>query len=875
MENTLGGLNYNAPLSAEDYQWYQDLLENEILSRFLLSTGSPPNSTPQTGIVDILNPAEISPSETTRPYLVTVSTLNALNVAVNPGTAVTQTGALIQNSGNLSLQLAGQNAGDVNVVFVENIIVPSGQQVMNDYQDVLWTEQAQSAASLQTDLLVNWQNPSLYPASRQANIVVLAVVTVVQSSSLTLSLNIDLSQSTYTFNRPWFSIKDLQHRSYVGTGTVTTQNPHGTSFNDLSVPGSVGLFQGLASTGIVVSRDLVVNKMVGAVFCLEAIPLNRIQTDSTGNITQGSPYNRVGAKYVQLQAIPTRLGGVFVAGNAAVAVAAEVIGGTNLLVFAPDEPLDTDVACHYTDSYALLPPVQFPTNQLTFQQPTTGEVIVSQGLTLDTIPDPYLSMDGSGPISRIYRCYMQGTGALLTFPQILIPSTQMNIIGTTLYAPVSSMIAPARIQLGICKANAVAGMTIAVQIFGTDINGASINETLQLSTATGYQDLTVPNSNYDSSAQIATSIGIFASVTNIQVVTRTLDGPLTLLELWAAIEPGTAPVIDDYTPVCDIYWNGQGIDQIRDIRNLCQGFVRPQYEFMSSVGGAELESGVLLSQITVPPLLQYTSLHLRTEDIENLYSFDTSSGNSAVTPASGIISIDNNSYLTAGDTFTLKPGIVLTATASATPNLGAGEFQIGATAQTTQSNVIATVNYLPFNSGILASVGTGAAVNLSMQNPSGAFGNAFTITKSLTNGSAASIYGFSGGYDALGYCYLDRARIGLKSPVIPSPSTYDLSGYQYRGRYRCRAVGIPADQQPLSMVAVILHQMNRYAGYSVRIRGATSAAPGQWTTWAVMPIALPGVAGVFVYTFTQPVYKVQVEVYGTCRGVSIYGLVPN
>ena len=873
MQNILGGLNFNAPLSAEDYASNQNAIEAEILSRFLLSTGSPPNSSPQTGIVDILNPTQISSSETSRPFLVTVSQVDSLKVNVNPGTAVTASGAIVQSTGSLSLALARTQANDKNVIFIENEIVPSGQQVMNDYQQVLWTQQSQNTDNLKCVLLDDWLNPSLFPTIRKKNIVVLAVISVLPTISATLELSIDLTQATYAFNRPWFSIKDLQHRSYIGSGTVTAENPHGTAFNDLSIAGTVNLFQGLSNTGIIVSRDLVVNKMTGAVFCSEAIPLNRILTDNLGLITKGSPYNRIGARYVELQAIPTRLGGVFVTSTPANSIAAEIIPGTNVLVFSPLEVLNSPLTVHYTQTSALLPPVQFPTNQLSFSQPAAGEVIVAEGLTIDQIPDPILNLEGSGPISRIYRAYQQGNGTLLTFPQILIPSTVLNAIGTSLYAPLTEMIAPARIQLGICKANAVAGMEIQIEVFGTDINGATISEILTVSTANGYMELSIPNMDYDSQSQIVTSSTIFSSVTNIQLVSRDLDGPLTLFQVWAAIEPGTSAAVNDYVPVCDIYWNGQGIEDLKDVRNISANFVRQQFNVMNSIGELELDAGKILSQLDAVTL-NNVSLHLMSEDFEDLHFFDTAS-EAAITPATGFITINDNDLIANNDKITLKPGIILTATTSATPNLAIGEFQKGATAQTTINNIIATVNDPTFNSGITASVGIGATVNLAMNNPRGSFGNAYTITKTLASSTSIQVSGFTNGFDAYGSCYLDRAQIGLKSIRIPDNSVYDLASYKWRGRYRCRAVGIPGDFTSKTDFAVVLHQLKRYEGYSIRIRGALEATPGIWTPWEVMSIASSSVAGVFVYSFSQPVFKVQVEVFGNCRGISLFALVAN
>jgi hypothetical protein len=128
--NVLGGLNSDAKLSAGDYTAQRNMTEAAILSRFLLATGSPPNSVPATGICDVLNPGVIAASEISRPLLVILSNLNPLQLQIFPGTVVTPNGAIVQiPSVVFALALARMQANDVNIVFVENVIIPGGHQL--------------------------------------------------------------------------------------------------------------------------------------------------------------------------------------------------------------------------------------------------------------------------------------------------------------------------------------------------------------------------------------------------------------------------------------------------------------------------------------------------------------------------------------------------------------------------------------------------------------------------------------------------------------------------------------------------------------------------------------------------------------------------
>jgi hypothetical protein len=162
-----------------------------------------------------------------------------------------------------------------------------------------------------------------------------------------------------------------------------------------------------------------------------------------------------------------------------------------------------------------------------------------------------------------------------------------------------------------------------------------------------------------------------------------------------------------------------------------------------------------------------------------------------------------------------------------------------------------------------------------MNSPVGSYGNANTISVSLVNSNALSVTGFNFGYDALGECYMDRAQFGLKSFRVPTNSQFVLTGYAWRGRYRSRAVALPYSIGIQRTFAAILHGMDRFYPSSVRIRGSYGSNPQVWTPWQIMTVANPGVAGVYNFTFSEPVYKVQVEIFGKARGVSVYNLIPN
>lgn len=874
MTNALGGINYDAKIASQDWKAGRDMTETAILTRFLISMGMPPNQIPQYGIVDSLDPSQVSATDVTRPFLVTISTLNALQLNVNPGVAVSSNGAVMQVGANPQFSLARTQAGDINVIFVENQLIPGGSQPVNDYQENLNTLEVQDQNFLSAALLSDWQNTSLFPASRTQNIVVLAVVSVVATAGSSLELQIDQSQTIYPYIRPWFSIRAFYHESKVGTGTVTVQNPHGTSINDLTVAGAVGLLQGLADTGIVISRDRAVNKMLGSNFCTESIPLNRIQTDTTGLITAKSAYGGVNAQYVSLLNFPIRLGSLYETGVEQNAIAGQIVPQTNILVLGPHEDVLNPLTVEYNAAQALQPPVNTATNILAFGQPFTQELIVSGGLTIAEIPNPNFDFNGSGPYPRRYRVYMLSDSSLASFPQILNPSARLDNIGSSLVTPAQQPLAPARVSVGLTKATNVSGMQIQVQISGQDINGANIQETITISNSGGYVDESVPSTNYDSANQIYQTAQVFATVQSIQVLSRTNDGSLSEIQVWAEAEPGTAPSLNDVAEASLIGWNGQGISLIEDARVIARGFLRPDNFQIAPMGDMVLDAARLISNLTNPALLSGSSQHLMTDDFEDLHYFDTVSGLHGFVQATGFITVGTNSLIQNGDTIKITPSKTLTATTSvADPTVG--QFQIGADPNTTIAAIIATTNNVTFASGVSAVLGTGTTANLTYNTPLGAAGNSFTIVATLASSQSIQVGGWNRGFDEMSECYLDRNIVGLRSLTIPQNSDLYAYGLQFRGRYRSRAVAIPSGVNTSAKYCVVLHGHDRFYGTSVRIRGSDQSNPAQWLGWQLMTQASPGNGQVYLATLPAICHKVQVEIYGRCRGVSLFDIVPN
>lgn len=864
-------LNYDAVLGTEDYTTQQQVLENEIITRFMLGSGFP-NQTAQFGIVDAANPSAVTSTETGRPLFVSVSTLNSLAVSVNSGYAIAPNGSIVQIASfqqTVILAATPQTGTSYVVIAQAAINTAAGTTQLNDYQINLSSQQTVFAQITVIPYVAGWQ-----PATNQ---IVLAVVAVLSSGS-SQSLQIDQTQNTYSFNRPWYSTVDTQHRSHIGSGTVTPTNPHATSINDLTIPGTVGVFQGLTGEGMIVSRSRLRNKMLGAVLCNQQVV---VLQDSTGTITAGSPYSAPFVFYAYLPSFPLRLGSVYTTSTPADALSAEVIPGTNMLVFGPNEDLalGQTINVQYTSCSALLPPTTVTTNTLAFQQPETGEVIVAGGFTYPSVADPNISLEGSGPFARAYYVYLMPSGVLETFPEILVPaqSALTSILGT--YTPVN----PARISVGITNTTGSPNLNVVVTITGTVVSETgdtpgNVTETLTFTPANGYIDQIVPSSTYDLPGQILITQNVFSTVTTISC-TASNAGTGPQIQVWAEVEPGTTPEMNDATAVAKVYWNGTGVPltpqkSLEDIRVIRAGW-QEERSYLYAAGEAELDSILMLNATKNSVTgLANTSVKLFTEDFEDLKFFDSLRG-FADPLATGTLTLASSIAVVAGDTVQLTPTISLLAVPNAPT--APGQFNVGSTLAPLGVTQIASNMATAINDPSLASLISATilpsnllVLNLVLQSP--IVSSSVPVTMSATVANAGSIVpsGFTFAFDGYGECYMDRGAQGLNSPLIPLDANLNPYQFSYRRRYRSRSISMPAAIGAQTHMMIEIHGQNKSFTDSVRIRGSLNSTPTAWGAWQIASVVPMSTKGLYQVTFGQAVHKIQVEYYGRARGLSVY-----
>jgi hypothetical protein len=639
----LPGVNYQAPVSTDDLGFQADTTSEEIQERTRLLIDG------EFGIVDDIDPQDISITDLTRPLNVTPST-DIIRVDINPGTAVTEAGNWVRLDNKIFLfELASTAVGAQNVVFIEYFLEEGEDRRLNQFNvDVAVREQrpATNEDVIKVETLGNFNNTSLYTPDRKRDIVVLAIATVNQvltDGVSVLDITIDLGDTNFAYNRPWYSPVDIAHRGSVGTATPTITNPHGTSLNDLAA-GNLTLYQQTLAHGMVMSKDVGVSKMPGSLL-EEPIQAASFLVDTTGELTRRSTlYGGVGARFVNLRHFIIRLGSVYETGFPANQIAADFVPGESIVVIPANEVIpDNGVTFEYLVAYAGEAPAADPppTNDLTFGQPLSTELIVADGIAVTNLPTPIISFDGSGPIPRDFRVFVDANGALLKSPQILLAPTKLDaLVGSV---PISAaMQGDAPIEIGMTRAANVTGMEVTIKITGlpADPNDDTTQElTFEFGT---YQDSAIPGTEENPNQFVRTDWN-FSQVSFIEVMSRSNDGNDSTIIVYAAQEAHITPTFNEKCALANIFWSGLSVDEIRDVRPVNLDLHLPK---------TPLFHGYLIEPAARPWIYE----DFRTPKLRDSYG-----ESAAPTAAVGTIAVAENGLLEDGDTIDLGLGKVLTA----------------------------------------------------------------------------------------------------------------------------------------------------------------------------------------------------------------------
>ena len=866
MAKNLPGLNYDSKLNIDDLSFQSDEVEKAILDRTAIVFGSLSLTTPRFGIIDLVDPRNIVAEETTRPLLVYASTLNPLNVNITAGSVVTPNGAIAMNTALIEdFQLARTLVNDINIIYIENEIIDAPPVRKTRYNVNQYTRRIQSSDIIRVSLLTDFQNNILFPPTRRKNIVVLAVISVATNQSASLEIHIDYSANEYTFNRPWYSPVDIEHRSKIGSGVVTDQNTHALTFNDLS-SGNLTLYDQILDTGMIQARDDIVKGVCGTP-CYEIIDGSiRITSDGGTGITSSSRYY-VGSStnYITLAKYPVQITAFYLQDALGRSIAWDWIKGTRIVVLPNTETFAKNTAIiWYNRVYSLEPPAQILSNTLTFEQPDkTKELIITGGVSINELTNQFIDFDGSSAIPRNYTIYAQKDGSLLRTPQLIQTTFLLDDIGLLPTTISASIFGPAKISVGLAGAGSSSSMAISVQLQGRDIDGNSLTEVISFSGST-WEGTNIPAP--ENKNQYITSTNVFTLLNTIQITSRSADSPNSKIQLWAELETGTCTELNKLAKAATVTWDGTTIfnNTLKDQRKITKVLPPPIHRYAAAAGVIGLGG--------TSPKLSFS------EDFATPILRDTTPGYQTAIAATTRIDLKDITKIitTTGvaDTITFPNGSVVTAMTGALPNRTLGYYAVAGqnSDSLTRDDLITTINFPAFNSGYAAVADTNTAtvglntviITPSASNLSGSRGNGIMATSNPTyihfvDSTANDILGLVGGIDAFGGCFIPH-HMDYIDTDIPSASVYDVTSY--RNRYQ--SVALPING--CLSVKVVVHGVDvPQTNVQLRTRVAIGTDP-TWLPWEV----ITGVGALFTITKSSAIKKIQLQIFGKASGFSLY-----
>jgi len=741
MTLNLPQINFNSSPGYNSWEFLHQVYSSEFFLRSLIG------STP--GIVDKSADPTVVPLNTSRPLFVSTNASNPLSLDITKGYAVTANYQLIIVDSNLSgIALPSLLANTTYVVALEYTLVPSEDRQVNHFgistelrderpSNTPYGAQVGADSTLSQVVtiasLADFNNLSIFSQDRKNGLVVIAVVTVTVSSLNVPSLLVDLTRNTYAYNRPWFSPVDIAHRTLIGSGVVTSNNPHAISIQDLSSSGFT-LYEQLLSKGGVFAKDTAYYGYPGT-FCTELISLNRYQMDATGEVTGDSSLHLdpiTGRYFVVLAKVPVRMGSLYIQGTPWKPIPYYWRSGTRYLILGTlEQPLDyaSSLTVEYFSVSALMPPLESLTQgvqSFQVQAPLLGsEYVISGGLSLDALNNDTINLSSAvGPIKKAYQVVCSADGILVTSPQNLVPvlsvptlvsqgvvainQAPLNGVGVTWQVGLTG--APSAPPTPALSSN----LNLQILINGVNDIGATVEETI-IFYASQWAEQS-PSLLVEEPLQFRTTVNKYQLINSVRILNTTAvpdnSGGGAILSMWANILEANQELAN----VASFFWDGLSARRVTDTRVIGTSLQRSdQREYSHPDLLPESSAGFiqeLFSVIFEPPLVDPSKISTRLafEADDDRSVGDTWNVFSDL-PATGTIQVVDFTLVTPDMTVRLADGKVLTfVTTPPISNPAAGEVAIPQSLLTGSveilNNIVATVNNATFDSSWFATLGT-------------------------------------------------------------------------------------------------------------------------------------------------------------------------
>ena len=567
--NKIPGLTYTITHSTDRLRRQQEYVEDEIITSRKLVFGHPAIiSNPSFGIVSDQDPTS-HVSGGSDPLAVSLNLTDQTTVDINPGIVVFESGSYIEIHDIVrGVVLDDPSVGIPNIIYIRFLLAP-GDPVPNFYKQTVVTPytyrfgDTDLGVSSEQDILFGSMTVDAWEAMSSGSkdeYCVLAVVTmqsIFTGGVVTNELSIDHSDSSYSYNRPWYSAMDVAHRNRVGTGTVSDSNPHGTGPDDLTI-GDLTMFDLYLDHGMIIAKDQSVARVPGFK-CSSAV--TTVQTDDAlGTLT-----GYANAAFIELPYFPVHLGRVRT--SAGEGLAALHVPETHRVVFPTEiPPGGATIIVDYTRAKAGEPTLPGNTTFST-EGPGANEIVIagSRGHTsLNTTEETFAD---TGMFPMRYDMFIDGDGNVLKTPQVVYCRKKLDDIGAGDSFSITPY-GPARLMVGLIGASTTAvTMDVKIKIDGTDSTGTNIDEEFHFTHSDWSDPAPIPFVLPQESPSVRFGSLIFNTVTNLTVTVNTDAGSNAAVVVWMMHTPyDTYDKMKSVAHIATVDWDGTRMANVYDRR---------------------------------------------------------------------------------------------------------------------------------------------------------------------------------------------------------------------------------------------------------------------------------------------------------------------
>lgn len=510
------------------------------------------------GVISRTNPA--AESATANPLWVGPGT-SEYTAKVYAGIGVTASGDFLEIADTREIQLAVVSEGAENLVFMYLESVTNTVRVLTSTGKMVPT-----GSGLQTQLTVMSTADYLaMPQGLRDQGLVLASVTYYASGNTFL-----YTDSARSWLRPWFSSVDAEHRSHLGSGQATSNNPHATGINDLTDASGRGVYSQLTKSGMVFSRDSSVSGIPGYL-CSATYTASEFRIDNTGEVTKNSVFGGAGVFYVQLDAYATQilrvsdLDAIAADGTATenrYEYIVDLIPGTRVLVFVTDRVPTVGIQVHYLHTPTLEITSETAAS-LSFSGVDSQELVITEDLGLSDIQSAVVFIRKYNAIPMGLRVVARGTGVLALDPHVVAANQKPSVLGTQAVSVAETFTCPMYIGVGATKLGVSSNMELRVTLAGTNVDGQAITETLILNPTT-WADTVDVIATQEPLKQVLWTRQSFASLDSYRVDSAIAVDASGYFQIYGRIDPARAHT----AAVASMFWNKRELRDIRDIRRI-------------------------------------------------------------------------------------------------------------------------------------------------------------------------------------------------------------------------------------------------------------------------------------------------------------------